>query len=384
MLRKQFLSSIIKHFKTHKVCALLGPRQCGKTTLSKQFVEAYNIPKINIFDLENPLDLARLNEPMLALSDLKGFVIIDEIQYKPNLFPILRVLVDTTDIKFLVLGSASRDLIKQGSETLAGRIGYIEMTPFTLSEVSGTQQLWIRGGFPLSYLADDEELSALWRQNYIKTFLERDIPNLGFTIPSMQLRRFWLMLCHYHANIFNASELGNSLSISYHTAKHYLDILEGTFMIRILQPWYENLKKRQVKTPKIFFRDSGIYHALLGLNNYESLSTHPKIGASWEGFALEQIIRYYKAEPEECYFWSSHNGAEIDLLIFKNGKRLGFEIKYTNTPSITKSIQISLEDLKLDQINIIFPGEISFKLSEKIQAIGLSSLIQNNTKAATI
>ena len=180
MLRKQFLSSIIKHFKTHKVCALLGPRQCGKTTLSKQFVEAYNIPKINIFDLENPLDLARLNEPMLALSDLKGFVIIDEIQYKPNLFPILRVLVDTTDIKFLVLGSASRDLIKQGSETLAGRIGYIEMTPFTLSEVLDTQQLWIRGGFPLSYLADDEELSALWRQNYIKTFLERDIPKFRF------------------------------------------------------------------------------------------------------------------------------------------------------------------------------------------------------------
>lgn len=200
----------------------------------------------------------------------------------------------------------------------------------------------------------------------------------------MQLRRFWLMLCHYHANIFNTSELGNSLSISYHTAKHYLDILEGTFMIRILQPWYENLKKRQVKTPKIFFRDSGIYHALLGLNNYEALSTHPKIGASWEGFALEQIIRYYKAEPEECYFWSSHNGAEIALLIFKNGKRLGFEIKYTNTPSITKSMQISLEDLKLDQINVIFPGDISFKLSEKIQAIGLSSLIQNDTKAVTI
>lgn len=218
------------------------------------------------------------------------------------------------------------------------------MTPFTLSEVSDTQKLWVRGGFPLSYLADDEELSTLWRQNYIKTFLERDIPNLGFTIPSMQLRKFWLMLCHYHANIFNASELGNSLSISYHTAKHYLDILEGTFMIRVLQPWYENLKKRQVKTPKIFFRDSGIYHTLLGLHSYEALNTNPKIGASWEGVALEQIIRYYKAEAEECYFWSSHNGAEIDLLIFKNGKRLGFEIKYTNTPSITKSMQISLEE----------------------------------------
>ena len=377
MLRQKFLTLIEQHFQVHKVCALLGPRQCGKTTLSKDFAKLYQIPNINIFDLENPLDLERLNEPMLALSDLQGFVIIDEIQYKPNLFPILRVLADNKNIKFLVLGSASRDLIKQGSETLAGRIGYIEMTPFDISETFEVNRLWLRGGFPLSYLSKDEELSVMWRQNYIKTFLERDIQNLGFSIPEAQLRKFWIMICHYHGGIFNASELGKSLGISYHTAKHYLEILEGTFMIRVLQPWYENLKKRQVKTPKIYFRDSGIYHTLLGLNNNELLSHSPKLGASWEGFALEQIIRFYKVEPEECYFWASHSTAEIDLLIFKNGRRRGFEFKYTDTPKITPSMKLSLEYLKLDQIKVIFPGNIKFKLSEQIEAVGLESLVNS-------
>ena len=377
MLRQKFLTLIEQHFQVHKVCALLGPRQCGKTTVSKDFAKLYQIPNINIFDLENPLDLERLNEPMLALSDLQGFVIIDEIQYKPNLFPILRVLADNKNIKFLVLGSASRDLIKQGSETLAGRIGYIEMTPFDISETFEVNRLWLRGGFPLSYLSKDEELSVMWRQNYIKTFLERDIPNLGFSIPAAQLRKFWIMICHYHGGIFNASELGKSLGISYHTAQHYLEILEGTFMIRVLQPWYENLKKRQVKTPKIYFRDSGIYHTLLGLNNNELLSHSPKLGASWEGFALEQIIRFYKVEPEECYFWASHSTAEIDLLIFKNGRRIGFEFKYTDTPKITPSMKLSLEYLKLDQIKVIFPGNIKFKLSEQIEAVGLESLVNS-------
>lgn len=376
MLRQEYLSLIEMHFKIHKVCALLGPRQCGKTTLSRQFVDLKAIPKINIFDLENPLDLERLAEPMLALSNLQGVVIIDEIQYKPNLFSILRILADEKeDIKFLVLGSASRDLIKQSAETLAGRIGYIEMTPFSILEVSEINKLWLNGGFPLSYLADNEELSFLWRQNYIKTFLERDIPNLGFSIPAIRLRKFWLMLCHYHGGIFNASELGNSLGVSYHTVKNYLDILEGTFMIRVLRPWYENLKKRQVKTPKIYFRDSGVYHTFLGLNTHESIMMNPKIGVSWEGFALEQVIQYNRAESEECYFWSSHNVAEIDLLIFKDGKRTGFEFKYTDAPKITSSMRISLEDLKLDQIKVIFPGSINFKLSEKIEAVGLQTLI---------
>lgn len=373
--RYKFLQLIEDHFKIHKVCALLGPRQCGKTTLSQEFASLKNIPRINIFDLENYSDLERLEDPLLTISDLQGFVIIDEIQYKPNLFSTIRVLVDKKDIKFLVLGSASRDLIKQSSETLAGRIGYIEITPLVSSESQSltVDNLWIRGGFPLSYLAGNDELSFLWRQNYIKTFLERDISRLGFSIPAVRLRRFWMMLCHYHGGIFNASELGKSLGISYHTAKNYLDILEGTFMIRVLQPWYENLKKRQVKTPKIYFRDSGIYHALLGLNNYESMAISPKIGPSWEGFALEQVINHNNAEPEECYFWSAHGVAEIDLIIIKNGKRIGFEFKYSSTPKITKSIEIALNDLKLNQVKIIFPGDKIYKLSDKVEAIGLKS-----------
>ena len=378
MIRQEFLSLIEKHFQIHKVCALLGPRQCGKTTLSSQFAIINHIPRINIFDLEDPLDLQRLEEPILALADLRGFVIIDEIQYKPNLFPILRVLVDKIDVKFLVLGSASRDLVNKSAETLAGRIGYIEMTPFTLDDINqlDMSKIWLRGGFPLSYLSNNDSLSMLWRKNYIKTFLERDLPNLGFSIPTSQMRKFWLMICHYHGGIFNASELGNSLGISHHTAKNYLDIFEGTFMIRVLQPWYENLKKRQVKTPKIYFRDSGIYHALLGIENQEALLTNPKIGASWEGFALEQVICHFKAEPEECYFWASHSTAEIDLLIFKNGQRMGFEFKYTDTPKITSSIKIALEDLNLHSVKVVYPGKISFKLSEKIEAIGLQNFIK--------
>lgn len=373
--RCKFLQLIENHFKIHKVCALLGPRQCGKTTLSQEFASLKEIPRINIFDLEDYSDLERLADPLLALSDLEGFVIIDEIQYKPNLFSTIRVLADKKNIKFLVLGSASRDLIKQSSETLAGRIGYIELTPLVLSESQSLDidNLWVRGGFPLSYLADNDELSFLWRQNYVKTFLERDVPRLGFSIPTMQLRRFWMMLCHYHGGIFNASELGKSLGVSHHTAKNYLDILEGTFMVRVLQPWHENLKKRQVKTPKIYFRDSGIYHVLLGLNSYESMAISPKIGSSWEGFALEQVINHYNAESEECYFWSAHGVAEIDLVIIKDGKRVGFEFKYSSTPKITKSIEIALSDLKLDQVKIIFPGDKTYKLSEKIKAIGLKS-----------
>jgi len=374
--RYKFLQLIENHFKIHKVCALLGPRQCGKTTLSQEFASLKEIPRINIFDLEDYSDLERLADPLLALSDLEGFVIIDEIQYKPNLFSTIRVLADKKNIKFLVLGSASKDLIKQSSETLAGRIGYIELTPLVLSESQSLDidNLWVRGGFPLSYLADNDELSFLWRQNYVKTFLERDVPRLGFSIPTMQLRRFWMILCHYHGGIFNASELGKSLGVSHHTAKNYLDILEGTFMVRVLQPWHENLKKRQVKTPKIYFRDSGIYHVLLGLNSYESMAISPKIGSSWEGFALEQVINHYNAESEECYFWSTHGVAEIDLVIIKDGKRVGFEFKYSSTPKITKSIEIALNDLKLDQVKIIFPGDKTYKLSEKIEAIGLKLL----------
>lgn len=381
MQRASYLNDIDRYFKVHAACALLGPRQVGKTTLAKMYAVNHHKEAITFFDLENPLDLARLENPMLTLSKIPhGLIIIDEIQSRPELFPVLRVLIDEerSDRKFLILGSASRDLIKQSSETLAGRIGYIELMPFSLAETQDENKLWIRGGFPRSFLAPDMEGSFLWRQSYISTFLERDIPNLGFYIPSHQMRRFWLMLAHYHGQIFNAAELARSLGISDHTVRKYLDILAGTFMMRILLPWFENLGKRQIKSPKIYFRDSGILHALLGINNETDLNIHPKLGSFWEGFALEEIIREVKAAPEECYFWGTQSGAELDLLILKNGKRLGFEFKYTDSPKITPSMKIACNDLKLDHLYVIFPGKGSFPLSEQIKACSLGDYLRNS------
>jgi hypothetical protein len=353
----------------------LGPRQVGKTTLAKMFLEKDSPGNFHFFDLENPLDLARLQNPMLALSKLTDtLIVIDEVQRAPEIFPVIRVLIDDKQKrqKFLILGSASRDLIRQSSETLAGRIGYVELTPFSLDEVNHkSDTLWLRGGFPLAYLADNDEESFLWRQSYIATFLERDIPNLGFQIPPQQMRRFWLMLAHYHGQIFNAHELGKSLGISDHLVRKYLDILAGTFMIRILLPWYENLQKRQVKSPKIYFRDSGILHALMGIHSHPELDIYPKLGSFWEGFALEEIIRQVAATPEECYFWGTHAKAELDLLIVKNGKKIGYEFKYSETPKITTSMRIACEDLKLDHLYVIYPGKATFPLSEKITARGL-------------
>lgn len=332
--------------------------------------------KIFIFlILENNLDLARLENPMLVLPDLsENLIVIDEIQRRPDLFPALRVLVDEPKRKqkYLILGSASRDLIKQSSETLAGRIGYIELTPFSLDEVDHENVLFLRGGFPKSYLAENDEESYRWRESYITTFLERDIPALGFQIPPEQIRRCWMMLAHYHGQIFNASEIGKSLGVSDHTVRKYLDILIGTFMIRCLQPWHENLKKRQIKSPKIYFRDSGILLALLGIKDEKKLNVYPKLGSFWEGFALEEIIRQSRARSEECYFWGTQSGAELDLFIIKDGKRIGFEFKYTDRPSITSSMKIALADLNLDHLYIVYPGKHVFKLADKITARGLS------------
>ncbi len=376
MKRPHYLEDIKKQFRIHPVCALLGPRQVGKTTLAQMYLEQHPKESVSFFDLENPIDLARFEQPMLTLSKLSNqLIVIDEIQRRPELFPILRVLVDEKQQrKFLVLGSASRDLIQQSSETLAGRIGYIELTPFSREETKESERLWLRGGFPRSYLADNEEESYLWRQAYITTFLERDIPSLGFQIPPQQIRRFWLMLAHYHGQIFNASELGRSLGISDQTARRYLDLLVGTFMVRLLPPWFENLGKRQVRSPKIYFRDSGILHALLGLHTQEQLETHPKLGAFWEGFALEEVTRCLRATPEECYFWATHSGAELDLLILKNGKRLGFEFKYTDQPKITASMRTALTDLHLDHLYVISPGSHQFSLSDRITAQGVDAL----------
>lgn len=379
MQREQFLHQLQQAFEVHSVVAILGPRQCGKTTLARFYSEQLNIPRQNYFDLEDITDQIRLENPKLTLSGMEGLIVIDEIQRSPELFPTLRVLVDETIHKgqkkrqFLILGSASRDLIQQSSESLAGRIEYLELTPFFYPEVTDLSKLWIRGGFPLSYLADNDESSQRWRKAYIRTFLEQDIPNLGIQIAPEKLRRFWMMLAHYHGNIFNASELSRSLNISYNTVKHYLDILSGTFMIRQLQPWFENISKRQVRSPKIYFRDSGLWHTLMGVNDNSALLTHPKLGASWEGLALETIIHREKATPEECYFWAVHSQAELDLLIIKNGKRHGFEIKYTDKPRLTPSMQKAAETLSLDSLALIYPGDVSFPLSEFVRAEGLSS-----------
>jgi predicted AAA+ superfamily ATPase len=377
MERRKYLKEIERHFRVHSACALLGPRQVGKTTLAKMYIDQHPKENVLFFDLENPIDLARLENPMLALSHLSNFlIVIDEIQRRPDLFPVLRVLVDQKEKnnKFLILGSASRDLIQQSSETLAGRIGYIELMPFSLDEARNLEHLWLRGGFPRSYLADDNEDSFLWRQSYISTFLERDIPNLGFQIPAAQMRRFWLMLAHYHGQIFNASALGRSLGISDHTIRKYLDILAGTFMIRVLTPWFENLGKRQVKSPKIYFRDGGILYALLGIKDKEQMDVNPKLGSFWEGFALEEVIRELHLSADECYFWATQSGAELDLLMIKEGKRIGFEFKYADSPKITPSMKIATSDLQLDHLYVIFPGNLIYPLTDHISALGIERM----------
>jgi predicted AAA+ superfamily ATPase len=378
MKRTIFLDEIERQLRVHPMCAVLGPRQVGKTTLANLYAEQYFPGKTLFLDLENPLDLQRLENPILTLSSAEQpLIVIDEIQRRPELFPILRVLVDREEKKgrkWLILGSASRDLIRQSSETLAGRIGYIELHPFCLFEVPNSAPLWLRGGFPRSYLAASDADSLLWRQGYITTFLERDIPNLGFAIPPQQLQRFWLMLAHYHGQIFNASELARSLAISDHTVRRYLDILAGTFMVRILFPWFENLKKRQVKSPKIYFRDSGVLHALVGINDSTQLQAYPRLGAFWEGFALEQIICASGASAQECYFWATQADAELDLLIVKDNRRIGIEFKYADAPRVTKSMHVAQQNLKLDHLIVVYPGTQIFPLTESITAYGLQAL----------
>ena len=372
MQRLHFLNIIREVFQTHAVCAILGPRQCGKTTLAQQFAQQHNATAVHFFDLENTFDLGRLDNPMLSLSALEGLIVIDEIQRRPDLFPVLRVLADTTALRFLILGSASRELIQQASESLAGRVGYLELPPFGLREVEDIQKLWIRGGFPKSYLASHEQASFSWRAFYIRTFLEQDIPNLGFNIPARGLHRFWMMLSHYHGQLFNASELGRSLGLSHHTVRRYLDILEGTFMVRTLQPWFENLGKRQVKSVKIYLRDSGILHSLMGLPDRTAVERHPKLGASWEGFALEELLRRYAIA--DAYFWRTQAGAELDLLIHDQGKKLGFEFKYTDKPQVTPSMRAALEDLQLDHITILYPGPHTFALAPQVSVMSLQDL----------
>lgn len=375
MIRRNFLPEIQKSFEITPVCAILGPRQCGKTTLARDYAQQVGAGNVHFFDLEDPLDLAKLETPKLTLEPLEGLIVLDEIQRRPELFPILRVLVDKSNKQFLVLGSASQELIRQASETLAGRIRYIEMTPFSLNEVGDANLLWVRGGYPRSYLAKTHRQSHEWRKSYIKTFLEADIRSFGFNIPPQTMRRFWMMLAHYHGQIFNASEIGQSIQVSHKTAIRYLDILTGTFMIRRLAPWHENIGKRQVKSPKIYFRDSGLFHTLLGVASKEQILSHPKLGASWEGMALEEVIRFLGVDQEDCYFWATQRGAELDLLVVTGGKRHGFEFKYTDSPKTTKSMHIALEDLKLDSLTVIIPGKDHFKIHDNIQVSGLEYFV---------
>lgn len=374
MERADFLARIERQFDIHPIVALLGPRQCGKTTLARMLAEKTGNP-VTRFDLEDPIDLAALDTPRLALQDLSGLVIIDEIQRRPELFPVLRVLVDRpgNPARFLILGSASRDLIRQSSETLAGRIGHIELTPFSLFETGNQEKqgLWLRGGFPPSFLAKSNAASLQWRKDYIATFLERDLPALGIAIPPASLRRFWMMLAHYHGQILNYSELGRAFGVADTTVRRYLDILEATFMIRLLSPWHENIGKRQVKAPKLYLRDSGLFHALMGIPDTTALLRHPKIGASWEGFALEELIRRHRAESGEVWFWATHGGAELDLFLFEDGRRVGYVVKYTDQPRVTRSMHTAIEALQLDELRIVYPGERAFPLSDKIRAMPL-------------
>ena len=372
--RARYIEQIHQQFEVHSICGILGPRQAGKTTLAQQYAKNQTEP-VHFFDLENPSDWESLQQPMLALERLEGLVIIDEVQYLPSLFPVLRVLCDKRQARYLVLGSASPLLIKNSSESLAGRIGYIEMMPFHIGEVMASDQLLVRGGFPRSYLASSDKASITWRRAFIQNFLERDIPALGISIPSKQLRRFWMMLCHVHGQQLNVHQLGTAMGVSGHTIRKYLDILQGTFMIRQLQPWHENISKRQVKMPKLYFRDTGLLLALLGVGHYEALIRHPQIGAIWEGFAIEQLLMGLAIQQEEAFYWRTAQGAELDLLIVIDGRRIGVELKFSDAPTITQSMRISLLDLKLHHLYVVYPGARQYALSSLITVVPLSMVL---------
>ena len=371
--RKTDLGQIRSLLGIFPVVAILGKRQCGKTTIARQFEFDH------YFDLESPRDLAALDQPQLALEALEGLVVIDEIQRKPNLFPLLRHLVDTLPSqRYLILGSASRDLIRQSSETLAGRIGYFNLGGFRPDDVGSDEidRLWLRGGLPRSFLTKTDEESAVWRENYIATYLERDLPQLGISIPANTLRRFWTMLGHYHGQIVNYSELARNFGISDMTARKYVDLLEGTFMLRLLQPWYVNIGKRLVKRPRLYFSDSGIFHSLMAVGLKKELLTHPKLGASWEGFALECAIRSIGKRNEEVFFWSTHSGAEVDLFWQHQGKNWAIEFKYNDAPKRSVSMHSALQDLSLAHLWVVYPGSRTYRLEDKITALPQSNITE--------
>ena len=364
--------------KRYPVTAIIGARQVGKTTLARNLINSYKKP-VNYFDLEIPEDQARLADPMLALRELKGLVVIDEIQRLPELSPVLRVLADRSPLpcRFLILGSASPELIKECSESLAGRVIYHTLNGFMIDEIGKGKhnQLWLRGGFPRSFLARSHKESHEWRRAFIQTFIERDIPQLGINIRSATLDRFWRMLAHYHGQTWNSSEFARSFGVADTTVRNYLDLLTSALVVFQLQPWHENIAKRQVKSPKVYINDSGLLHSLLNLIDFKDLETHPKVGASWEGFVIHQIIRALEADKRECFFWATHAGAELDLLVIKGRQRLGFEVKRTSAPKITPSMRSALTDLNLNRLEVIYPGENSFLLDKKIRAVAFDHLL---------
>jgi uncharacterized protein len=365
-------------FRTFPVVAILGARQVGKTTLARAFGERWDGPVTHL-DLESAADVALLDDPALALGRLQGLVILDEIQRRPELFPVLRVLVDRpgSDTKFLVLGSASPDLLRQSSESLAGRIGYHRLYGFALDEVgpAALDRLWLRGGFPRSFLAPGDAESFEWRRSFLQTFLERDLPQLGVRTPAETLRRFWSMVAHYHAQTWNGAEIARAFGVGESSVRRYLDLLTDALVLRQLPPWHANLSKRQVRSPKVYVEDSGLLHALLGIETGDDLAGHPKVGASWEGFLVKEVIERLNARTEECFFWATHAGAELDLLIVSGQRRLGFEFKRTTAPRLTRSMAAVLEDLDLDRLDVIHAGERTFSLTQKVRAVAARELL---------
>lgn len=380
VVRTSLLAAVDQALGRSRVVVLAGPRQCGKTTLARQFLPE---DALSYFDLEDPVALARLDEPMTALRALEGLVVIDEVQRRPDLFPILRVLIDRHQnrARFLVLGSASGDLLRQTSESLAGRMERIAVGGFTLSELGAhaAETLWRRGGFPLSFLAATEADSLTWRGHFVGTLLERDLPQWGVRVPAVALRRFWTMVAHYHGQTWNGAEPARALGVSESTTRRYLDLLTDAFMLRQLPPWHANLRKRQVKAPKIYIRDSGLLHHLLGIDTARALMSHPKLGASWEGFVIEQVLAH---EPhDEAFYWATHQGAEIDLLLRRGDRLIGVEVKRTDAPRMTPSIRIALKDLGLDHVTVLYPGTRRYPLADNVEAVPVDALGTSGIRA---
>jgi len=377
--RKTEIRILLEALSTYPAVGIIGARQVGKTTLAHMLAEQWQ-GRTHHFDLEDSEDLARLSDPMLALKGQDGLIVLDEVQRVPEIYPVLRVLIDKQkdSRRFLILGSASPELLQQSSESLAGRIQYHRLSGLGLDELSPeqAQQLWVRGGFPSSFLAGTDQASLEWRRSFISTFLERDLPQLGVNVSSVRMRRFWNMLAHYHGQIWNASEFARSFGVADTTIRHYLDRLTDALVVRQVQPWHENVSKRQVKSPKVYICDSGLVHALLNLPSLHDIEGHPKSGATWEGFVIEQLIRLLRADDSECFHWATHAGAELDFLHVRGLTKTGFEIKKTVAPKLTKSMRIALQDLTLAHLFVIHAGEHSYRLAEKITAVPASRMVE--------